>query len=245
MCTAIAFFNVLSGWPVVVGFNRDERYSRRSLPPVVSGGRFAALAPVDPQSGGTWIGVNAAGLFACVVDSSRRKHRGTQSKGRLVQEVLAECGSAEDCEALVSRRDPMTFSSSFLLAMDDRDARLVMLGSRASTQTYARGAHVLCDSDPAGASRRGRWIRDRVRQVGGAATIDEVSDLLVGLLSEHVSCGSRWYTTCCHAAIAGTISSQIIAVDAGGVARVFLHNEAAPCQGRRYREFAVHPLGRG
>lgn len=53
--------------------NRDERRSRpAALPPQIHNlrGRLAAF-PVDPQGGGTWIGVNEAGLIVTLLNAHR------------------------------------------------------------------------------------------------------------------------------------------------------------------------------
>jgi hypothetical protein len=57
-----------------LAFNRDERPTRPpALPPAV--GRFGerwAVLPTDPQSGGTWLGVNDAGLVLAVLNVTPR-----------------------------------------------------------------------------------------------------------------------------------------------------------------------------
>jgi hypothetical protein len=78
--------------------NRDERRSRpAALPPQVHdlGGRLAAF-PVDPQGGGSWVGVNDAGIVVTLLNvsgSSRRSpEEPTRSRGLIVREML-RCGS--------------------------------------------------------------------------------------------------------------------------------------------------------
>jgi hypothetical protein len=78
--------------------NRDERRSRpAALPPQVHdlGGRLAAF-PVDPQGGGSWVGVNDAGIVVTLLNvsgSSRRSpEEPTRSRGLIVCEML-RCGS--------------------------------------------------------------------------------------------------------------------------------------------------------
>jgi Transport and Golgi organisation 2 len=78
--------------------NRDERRSRpAALPPQVHdlGGRLAAF-PVDPRGGGSWVGVNDAGIIVTLLNvsgSSRRSpEEPRQSRGLIVREML-RCGS--------------------------------------------------------------------------------------------------------------------------------------------------------
>jgi hypothetical protein len=78
--------------------NRDERRSRpAALPPQVHalGGRLAVF-PVDPQGGGSWIGVNDAGIVVTVLNVSGLSHtprkEPKRSRGLIVREML-RCGS--------------------------------------------------------------------------------------------------------------------------------------------------------
>jgi Transport and Golgi organisation 2 len=82
--------------PLANGFrlacNRDERRDRpRALPPRVhvSGGR-RCLWPVDPAGGGTWIGVNDAGVAMALLNrnpaTSARSNR--FSRGRIIPMLL-------------------------------------------------------------------------------------------------------------------------------------------------------------
>jgi hypothetical protein len=68
MCTLTAV--PLPGRHLRLAFNRDERPTRLpALPPAV--GRFGerwAVLPTDPQSGGTWLAVNDAGLALAVLN---------------------------------------------------------------------------------------------------------------------------------------------------------------------------------
>lgn len=70
MCTLSAIHLPENGLRVVM--NRDELISRaRAFPPsVVTLARRTALMPRDAKSGGTWIGVNDAGLIVALLNSS-------------------------------------------------------------------------------------------------------------------------------------------------------------------------------
>jgi uncharacterized protein with NRDE domain len=79
--------------------NRDERRSRiPGVPPQVHelpGQR--ALFPVDPQGGGTWVGVNDSGLIVALLNLrpgvERRTTAPRRSRGQIVLELL-RCTSA-------------------------------------------------------------------------------------------------------------------------------------------------------
>jgi hypothetical protein len=74
--------------------NRDERRTRdTALPPVLrrAGGRVAAF-PLDPVGGGTWVGVNDAGLAIALLNrtTGRCATRHRQSRGAIVRALLAQ-----------------------------------------------------------------------------------------------------------------------------------------------------------
>jgi hypothetical protein len=73
LCTVAFLPDASSGY--LLGHNRDERVRRsRGLPPRRHrwGGR-TILAPSDPDGGGTWIGVNDAGITVCLLNASHRE----------------------------------------------------------------------------------------------------------------------------------------------------------------------------
>ena len=76
--------------------NRDELKSRPdALAPRVRGlGRRMAIFPIDPTSGGTWVGVNDAGLVLAVLNRSTSETREdggscARSRGEIIPALLA------------------------------------------------------------------------------------------------------------------------------------------------------------
>lgn len=73
-------------------FNRDEQRSRpAALPPQLHKlGNLPVLAPVDPQSGGTWIYTNSAGVTVCLLNAYGEVHMPDgplTSRGKLMLEL--------------------------------------------------------------------------------------------------------------------------------------------------------------
>lgn len=123
MCTVIVARNVFPGFPLVVAANRDEQlarpseavtYRRPSIGPDL-------LAPKDLQRGGTWNGVNAAGVFAAITNRADivSARTGKTSRGDLVSAALA-FGTAEEAFRALSRLQPERFNG-FNLVVGDRD----------------------------------------------------------------------------------------------------------------------------
>lgn len=116
--------------------NRDEQWSR----PVSNGpvlrrlGSRAAIMPVDPPSGGTWIGANDSGLVACllnanppVIAGATPKRPPRASRGMIVPALLA-AESIDEALDLAGGIDVRQFppfrvlvlsADSFLIASSD------------------------------------------------------------------------------------------------------------------------------
>ncbi len=87
MCTLI--FRV--GPKPVLAANRDEVYARPFSPPRRWVAPTPFFAPRDEEEGGTWIGVNDAGVIAAITNQSRLPTvDGRASRGHLVTGVLAQ-----------------------------------------------------------------------------------------------------------------------------------------------------------
>ncbi|EMJ90808.1 NRDE family protein [Leptospira alstonii] len=107
MCTAIIYRNPdrkIFG----IGFNRDESVKRKpSLAPTKLGsGPVFAIAPLDGDYGGTWIGANSSGEIFCLLnfyEATLKLLRNPTSRGLLVRscllsEVKPESLKSEDLE---------------------------------------------------------------------------------------------------------------------------------------------------
>jgi hypothetical protein len=102
--------------------NRDERRSRpAALPPQVHelGGRLAVF-PVDPQGGGSWVGVNDTGIVVTLLNVSGPSQSASQepkrSRGLIVREVL-RCGSLSQVLETVAGLDARQFDMFRLVAI--------------------------------------------------------------------------------------------------------------------------------
>jgi hypothetical protein len=91
MCTVSV---VPLGDGVRMACNRDERLSRpeASRPRLRRAGNRTAVFPVDPVSGGSWIGVNDAGLALALLNRNRpgdARGLAVRSRGTLIPRLLA------------------------------------------------------------------------------------------------------------------------------------------------------------
>ncbi len=103
MCTIVLLRRPGHAWPLVLAANRDEMRDRPWQPPAR---HWPAQADVtagrDETAGGTWLGVNDAGVVAAV--SNRRGSLGAdpdkRSRGELPLAALAHNDAASAAEAL-------------------------------------------------------------------------------------------------------------------------------------------------
>ena len=118
--------------------NRDERRSRpRAVAPearCVNGRR--AVFPVDPVGGGSWIGINEAGLAAALLNRTDRHQprpalAPRQSRGAIVPLVLST-GSPDDALYLVRQLDPSDFAPYRLVVLQANDLWIISGGGAAA-----------------------------------------------------------------------------------------------------------------
>jgi hypothetical protein len=100
MCTVTVVPRGESGFRLVC--NRDERLERAiaKAPQLMPKGRRTAVYPIDPVSGGTWVGVNDSGLAIAILnrhpaDRPSLPERATVSRGVIVPGLLAESDAVD------------------------------------------------------------------------------------------------------------------------------------------------------
>jgi Transport and Golgi organisation 2 len=131
MCT-LSIVPVVDGCRVVC--NRDERRTRAAAhPPIVFPTEVSwATYPRDPESGGTWIGVNDDGLIAALLNRSGTRHRprvSPPSRGSIVPALLS-CGSIARALDLYDTLDVGQFEP-FRIVMAHRSNVAVLASDRA------------------------------------------------------------------------------------------------------------------
>ncbi len=91
MCFLVLQHRVRADHPVVLLHNRDEAYDRPFVPPRLLDVKRGVVAPRDLEAGGSWIGMNRAGLVVAI--SNRRGESasgGTRSRGLVVLDALRQ-----------------------------------------------------------------------------------------------------------------------------------------------------------
>jgi len=102
--------------------NRDERRQRpRACPPEIhDDDGLMARYPIDPVSGGTWIGVNHAGVAVALLNRAPAlaAHEPVRSRGVIVPRLLA-CASLCGAIAEVRRLDVQQFAPFSVVMVQD------------------------------------------------------------------------------------------------------------------------------
>jgi hypothetical protein len=103
--------------------NRDERVTRPMAiaPQRVTADSVGALYPVDPQSGGTWVGVNDAGVTIALLNrSGAGQQGGRRSRGEIVPQLL-RASTLSRVIQLLCRLDLGAYDRFEVIAIHGRD----------------------------------------------------------------------------------------------------------------------------
>jgi uncharacterized protein with NRDE domain len=226
VCTLVAAVRPSPAHPLIIAANRDEFTARPASPPFVRPGAPAVLAPRDDRAGGTWLGLNAAGLFVGITNrAGAPPDPARRSRGALVLEALA-APSAAALHAHLGELDPAAYNPFHLLYADRATAHLTWSdGAVLHQQRLEPGLHVVTErSFGAGDTRRADLVRDRWPEGGADA------DALGPLLAQHAD--DPFAATCVHADAFGygTRSSMILTLGQSWDATRFWWAEGRPCR---------------
>ncbi len=236
MCTLVALYKVFADYPRVVGMNRDELISRKALAPRLVDGEVPIYAPLDTKEGGTWVGVNRAGLLVAIlnrisevawlVDSPR-------SRGLMCMDALKE-QSAGSVLALVKRGIGRHLYNKFtLLCMDADHAFSIRYDGHdlLNWEELEPGMHVLVnyrpeENAPTESLRRAQERSER-RQGKAIAALRYLPPQAHQAIEEIANMFQNHEEGLCqHGAEFGTTSSTIIAL---GKEPIFLYADGSPC----------------
>lgn len=237
MCTIVLLRRPSHDWPLILGANRDEMTDRPWRAP----GRHwpdrpEVVAGLDAVAGGTWLGVNNAGVVAMVLNrrGSLGPCPGLRSRGELPLEAL-DHATARDAAAALADIDPAAYRSFNLVVADHREA--FWLCSRFGGPSRGRLPPVEAHPLPSGlsmitASDRNDPASPRIRaflpRFEAAAPPDPDrddwaawADLLASRLHD-VDAGPEGAMTIVTKRGFGTVSSSLVAIGrpAGGKARI-------------------------
>lgn len=236
MCTLIVMDRIVPSRALIVASNRDEFFARPASPPTrvePEGVDYPAfVAPQDLEAGGTWMGVNAHGLFVGLTNRRPRAElrKDARSRGLLVQDAL-RCASAAQVHERVAPRLEGLYNPCHLFYGDGKQAFLSVVSEDAvETTELAPGAHVICNRD-ADDPVSGKVIRIQgaIDAIDPAAPLGRVLDSLADVLRQHEQ-ADPLENPCVHTDGYGTRSSMLLAL--GQERWQGWHAEGPPCEAK-------------
>jgi uncharacterized protein with NRDE domain len=241
-----AYVGVWDDLPLLVAANRDEFLDRPAADPAVIAYAPWVVAGQDLTAGGTWFGINEAGLVVGLLNRRRLGGPDPQcrSRGLLCLEVL-QTRSLAAAEAYVRGTAPDTYNNYNLLVADRYGAFVATnaLGHVAAT-SLSPGVHLLTNlelNDPTcpRIAKSSALFRGVSRRIGDDA--ERLIAPLRAILSDHTTAldprAETIDTLCVHLPGYGTRSSSIVAIERGGQAQ-YWHAPGPPCR----TEFAAVSL---
>jgi len=124
MCTVVLLRRPDLDWPLILGANRDEMASRPWRKPARHWPeRPEVVAGLDGLAGGSWLGVNDAGVAAAILNrhGTLGPAEGFRSRGELVLEALDHADAGAAARAL-RHLEPRTYRPFNMVIADNRDA---------------------------------------------------------------------------------------------------------------------------
>jgi uncharacterized protein with NRDE domain len=167
MCTLIVLHRCVPGRPLVVAANRDEFLDRPAEEPALRFSRTGPIvAPLDLEAGGTWVGVNARGVFAgltnlrptaersddrqsavATIERASKERRQAnkpelRSRGEVVMMAL-ESESAGHAVRTLSNLEVEAYNPFQLLVADGHEAWLVVYRGQSRAIPLEPGPHIV------------------------------------------------------------------------------------------------------
>jgi uncharacterized protein with NRDE domain len=237
MCTLIVFHRCFADAELIIAANRDEYLDRPAeLPALRSWHGRRVLAPLDARAGGTWLGVNDAGVFAALTTRpNRRPDASRRSRGLLVADALS-ASTALEAATRLGELAAGAYNPFNLLVCDFRDAFVALYEEKPELRRLAAGAHVIGNGDPD--SRRLPKVARLLDQAEAVAR-GPAADALPAL--ERVCAGHRaddnpLESTCIHAGAYGTRSSMLLRRGSAPGQDAFRFSGGPPCS-HPYEDF--------
>lgn len=238
MCTLAVYVRCAPALPLLVAANRDEFLDRPTADPQLLAVDPWAFGGQDLSAGGTWFGVNGAGMVVGLLN--RRRPGGPdlhlQSRGLLALAMLQEAGVDAARRALAAV-DGSAYNA-FNLLIADRHTALVVTNRAGAIQVASLdpGVHVLTNlelNDPTCPRIAKSWQRFRAVDLTAASDPAALVPALRAILADHSTAldprADLIDTLCVHLPGYGTRSSSIVAAPASGPLR-FWHAASPPCR---------------
>lgn len=232
MCTLHLFYHVFPETPVLFAANRDEILDRAWQGPAFLASEPRIYGPRDGTAGGTWLGLNEAGVLVSLANHYGTLTRAPSlcSRGTVVLEALRR-GSAGEAAELAERAAPACKSYTLLVVDPQRAYVIDRAPGGVACHRLRPGCHVITNMrfrDPADPKARRSLERMAQFAVNGTAPSPEE---VFRFLGAHEPAAVDASPLCIHAkppSRFGTSSSSLVAIGSRGV-QTFLFAPGPPC----------------
>jgi hypothetical protein len=231
MCTVVLLLRPDHVWPVIFVANRDESVDRAWDPPAGWWPEYqGVIAGRDRTAGGTWMGLNAHGIAAAVLNrpGSLGPAVGKRSRGELPLLALAEPTATAAVEAIVSLDAGQW--RGFNLVIADRTGATFIRGSgygKPSAHRLPPGVSMITAHDPNDVESP-RVARHLVRFRAAAVPEPDHWDAWRAILADRSGPAGAQMNVVPRAGF-GTVCSSLLAIPAAGEP-VWLFAAGAPDQ---------------
>ena len=232
MCTLIALHRCYPAAHLLVAANRDEFLARPASGPRLhrwQGRRV--IAPIDERAGGTWLGLNDAGVFVALTNRPTPKlDPNRRSRGLLVADALGRASAARAAEAALQLA-ANAYNPFNLFLADAEHAFAVVYEEKPRVRSLAPGAHVIGNADPNDAQhpKIARLLAEAERIAAGPE--HAALDSLAALCRSHVARSDNAFErTCIHTTEYGTRSSTVLRRGSQREADALRFASGAPCE---------------
>jgi uncharacterized protein with NRDE domain len=148
MCVIVIAFRCTAGVPLVVGANREEAYARGGTEPALREGPIPFVAGLDPVAGGTWLGVNAAGVLVAVTNRPKSSlPPKPRSRGLLVRDLLASESAGVAVQMAARGLEGGAYAGCNVLCADQSQASVIHAGDWLRVRPLPPGLHVITTGD--------------------------------------------------------------------------------------------------
>lgn len=230
MCTLVALHRCFSDAHLLIAANRDEFLARPASGPQLhtwSGRRV--IAPIDQRAGGTWLGLNDAGVFAALTNRpNAAPDPARRSRGLVVADALVRGSAAEAAEAALNLAAG-AYNPFNLFVADAEHAFAIVYEEKPRVRALEPGVHVIGNADPNDvAVPKIARIAKQAERIAARREADALG-ALSELCSSHEGGQRAFDHTCIHAGDYGTRSSTLLLRSSRREADAFRFASGAPC----------------
>lgn len=235
MCLAVLFYKHFDDCPLALAANREEAYDRPTHPPHWWGSP-PLFAGQDRRAGGTWLGVNRAGLLVALTnrvtgsESTLPPAPQPRSRGQLCVDALRRPSADEALSWTRSHLDVEAYNPFNLLLADHASAWVVHFDGTIRVSQLTPGIHYLAETgldDPSHPRIAGARM---LIEDGIAETWTSSLPALRQTMATHQGDMDPTARMCRHLGRFGTVSSTLVGLPSSRLEQAtYEHAPGPPC----------------